>query len=587
MGNFVDPVDELINKQREALGQAPVEQESVSDINDIDVETVEFDDDEYGDNDLENAIAEEDAAEVAAREQREAEIRQNQEESNVKPFTPPNEKDMSYHAEAIGFQADKLEIVTGMVNQVVLKYALNSGGIPDFNEQGQPVKMHIMGELMDLYHRDGDVITPEFENLILSNWIMDDGTPARAQSSEEEENSAEVDIEKLADDVAEPEVKIPDPVVVTVNAMEDTPVTINLDSELLEDLTNTREVKVNVRRVSELEMTSSNVVINTQRTDIISPYDSGFNDVPLTLPMSAYRCVIRAITYLDFIQLAVPSSGNRSDQEIKEWSILYKHIKNISIGQFKDFDDFLKMTKISDKELMMWGLLVATADDEEVVPVTCGNKKCQHSHQVKYNPREIIHVAEERVPDHYKKTHEAAVGDDARKHCITVNSYVTRYQFPDSKIYVDICNPSAYDYINNVIPQITELAKRFGDGMESIDVNSPEYIEFDILCAIAMFVRSMSIIKGGTEYKFTEFDDIEHIMRTALSTRDSGVFMALIEKLKDEDSPIEFYLSDVTCPKCGRKDVRVPINNIATQMLFQISRRLRSTAISLIDPAQK
>ena len=94
---------------------------------------------------------------------------------------PPDEKDMSYHADAIGFQTEKLAIVTTMINKVVAKYKLISGGIPQDNmtdNEGNVVlgQVAVKGELTDLYERNGDVITPEFEKIILDNWIMPDGT---------------------------------------------------------------------------------------------------------------------------------------------------------------------------------------------------------------------------------------------------------------------------------------------------------------------------------------------------------------------------------------------------------------------------
>ena len=44
-----------------------------------------------------------------------------------------------------------------------------------------------------------------------------------------------------------------------------------------------------------------------------------------------------------------------------------------------------------------------------------------------------------------------------------------------------------------------------------------------------------------------------------------------------------FYISDFVCPHCGRREARIPINDISGTLLSQLSRRLTSIEINLND----
>ena len=374
---FIDPLESLLNKHAEATGdKLPTEAESnetiqmpeeiilptstlgeESKVDNTNSKTFDVD---YGENDIKNEIAEE---EKLIEEERAARYEEKHEQERIekanKPFTPPDSKSEAYLNEAIGFQTNNLAIVTTMLNKVIAKHKLFSGGIPETitvkeMAEGKLNKMQVMGELMECYHIDGDVITPRFEKIILDNWVGAD----EIMSSESEDNSnsdepgKEINVDKIEDEDK------PMPTV-NINVKEGTPVVVNVDKDIVANIDDTRrEINVNVVEVSEQNVECRTVIENSRLDGIIKTYDTGINDVPITLPASGYRCTIRAINWFDFIKLSAPSSRNPIDNELKNWSIIYNHMKNISIGEFKDFEDFLKKTKYQDKELLMGHFLL-------------------------------------------------------------------------------------------------------------------------------------------------------------------------------------------------------------------------------------
>ena len=592
-----DPLMDLINKHKAAMGETDTPSEPV-----VTNSTPQIpDDDIYGENDQQKEIEAEDAAREAARAAAAAEQKAVADAAKEKTdvFMPPDEKDMRYHEEAVGFQTEKLSIVTTMINKVVAKYRLISGGIPTEmakDNTGRVIldQIAVKGELCELYEQNGEVITPEFENIILENWIMPDGTLA----ADNIVNGVVVDstlqpqvpgvdntgVKPSNEPVEEEKKEEPTPTI-NITVEKNTPVTVNVDESVTANMSSSRVVDILVKEVSEKELKMANIIENSNIKGIISKYDSGINDVPLTLPLSGYRCVMRSINWWDFIKLTAPSSNSPVDNELKKWSVLYDHMKNVSIGEFTDLEDFMKKTKYQDRELLMWGLLVATADDEELLEFKCQNPKCGKNIRIKYRPRNIQHVEEDKIPKWWTAAHDAAPGADAVKVWEEASGLRKRYQLPNTGIIVEINEPSAYDFVTNKLPLIEELLKRYRpDGnMASIDPNDPTMAEFDYLSANALFVSAMTIVRDDKEYRFTDWSSIEEIITTGLNAEDSGILLKIIDKARNNVSPITFRVNDIACSACKQHYDYMPIPDIGGTLLFQVSQRLSNTQINLTE----
>lgn len=589
-----DPLDALLKKNSEAFGTNHAQtQKSEDDIliptepeHPSQITTPE--NDIYGENDM----TEEMKAEELAEEERRQEIineRVAEREANKKPMMPPNPYDHAYTDEAVGFQADKLAIVNNMANQVIRKHQL-IGEIPVSSETDPDLRMHVMGDLVEIYQKTGEEITPEFEEVILKNWQYADGSSNEQSGNATLETGAQTNNTTESKEEAEEDPKESAAANITVNVEPNTPVTINVDGDMISTMTKSREINVHVREVSEQEMVASKVVTNSQQKGIITSFDPGLNDVPITLPFSAYRCTIRPVNWFDVIRLTAPSSGNQSDAEMQRWSIIYRHIKNPSIGDFEDFEDFLKKTKFDDRELLMWALLTATSDDEEEIQMPCINKKCRHMNIMKYCPRTIIHTNDEAANRlHYFDIHNAMIGPDAVKVWQDLNMKHRAFKLPNTGIVVEVNRPSAYEYITEKLPLMKILFERVKPDMkfEAIDLervaNDPTMLEYNMLLTVAMFVSAVTITKNGIDYRYTNWEDIENITSNMLDFNDSGILINMIMKERSADPPVSFYLSDVVCPKCGRKDEKLIISDIANTLLFQLSRRFQNTTVNLIE----
>ena len=118
-------------------------------------------------------------------------------------------------------------------------------------------------------------------------------------------------------------------------------------------------------------------------------------------------------------------------------------------------------------------------------------------------------------------------------------------------------------------------------------MNDPSMAEFDYLSSNALFVSALTIVREENgkkkEYRYTNWDDIERIITESLDSEDSAILIKLIQQDRNNRNPVSFRVENVTCPKCGRHDEFIPINDIGNSLLFQLSRRLENTQVNLIE----
>lgn len=598
MEKFNDPIDELINKHRNAAGISTPESSNKEEVPPVPdkvllptddlPEVTEKEDDyiNYGDDDNDAEIAAEEAADEAERNKAIEEAAAER-AKQLNTMMPPEAHNPVETAKDVNYQTDKVAMVTTMVNKVVAKYHLMEGGIPDEPdfEHGIMGRRAVMGDLIECYDNGADTVTPEFEAIILNNWVMPDGSTAAAWIKNPHTIEQEHPAAQKNDDNIQSTVDADTVPQININVSKGQDVTVNVDEDVVREMSTSKKIDIIVKEVSEEELKSTNIIENSQQDDIIRVFDTGINDTPITLPASGYRCVMRPINWFDFIRLVAPSSQNRADDELKKWSVIYKHMKNPSIGNFKDFDDFLRKTKYQDRELMMWAILVATADEEETLSLTCQNPKCRKRIDLKYRPRTIIHLDPDHIPKHYNDVHDVAPGEEAIKLFEKVSAKRTRYKLPHTGIIVEINEPSAHEFITKKLKLVQDLYDRYvpGGDLTNLDPEDPAMAEFDYLSANALYISSMSIMRDGKEYRFTNWDDIERIIKESLDADDSGILLKIIQKSRTNVSPVSFYLEDVECSKCHRVEKKIPINDIGSTLLFQVSRRLDNTEINLIE----
>lgn len=597
----IDPLDQLLERQKKATAKPEADNTTVPQ---------NADDDEYGINDADREIAEEDAAREAAEAERIAALRAQQ-EAATEVAMPPQSLDPDYQREAVGHQVTVFEEVSRLVGVISEKHQLE--GCLDYsddhelgpNDPMNPKRRQIIGDLIELYQlnpTDAEY-SPEFEQYVLDNWRY--SKPVQKEAKQE----AEQDADEPAEAIEESRSIAPD-VQVNITAQSGTPVEVNIDKDLLEEtgvdvsIERTRTINVTVTEVDEQQLLASPAIVrNSQKDGVITPYDSDSCDVPLALPLSAYRCVLKPVNYAEFMRLGnAPTSGNPADIDRRSWTIIYDHVKNVSIGEFKDFEDFLKKTRYGDQQLLLWGILLGAGsmmgtEGDDQITVLCRNEDCNEPQVIKYTPQSIIHVNDEAAKKlKWDITQNVPAGPAAVKHYNEMNSTVHRYRLPKrdgtpSKFIIEIDErPTAWDFLNKRYPLMDTLREQYmKEDMTEDDLRrDPEY---GYMMLHALYVTAISIVVNENgkdkEYRYDTWEKIQKIISTSLDMYESNVLFQLVNKVAQENiNPIEFYFDGYDCKKCGRHEDRIVISDIGQTLLFRLSRRLQSTTINLTQLAQ-
>ena len=99
-----------------------------------------------------------------------------------------------------------------------------------------------------------------------------------------------------------------------------------------------RTVELNIVEGKDLEMSSIENISSKSAIDLaLAPYIRKSNDIVAALPASKYRASFTGLSYVDMIDLSNSQELNTIDGEKKKWTIAYQHIKNPSIGPWKEY----------------------------------------------------------------------------------------------------------------------------------------------------------------------------------------------------------------------------------------------------------
>ena len=276
MSNFKDPLDAIIAKHEAAAKGEAVEKTDETVVPQVPVPPVpdkiilptgepiptpetkapiEID---YGDDDQDAEIAAEEAERDAMRQAAVEEAAAKRAEEK-KTIMPPDSHDPNVMADFANYQTEKVAVVTTMVNKVIAKYHITEGAIPELPDLMNNVKgrREVMGDLIEYFdtHTDNE-ITPEFEAIILNNWIMPSGEKASVwiKNPHPTYNTPEEEAEAKAKPSVQVNEKLEVVPQITINVPEGSDVTVNVDADVVRNMSESRKVDIVVNKISEKEM---------------------------------------------------------------------------------------------------------------------------------------------------------------------------------------------------------------------------------------------------------------------------------------------------------------------------------------------
>jgi hypothetical protein len=347
---------------------------------------------------------------------------------------------------------------------------------------------------------------------------------------------------------------------------------VSFDEEDRDKIKKARSVELKI--VESREMHYSVIDDPDDKNDIdvvLSQYTRKFNDISVSLPASRYRCTLTGLSYPEILDLSYSQDMNNLDGERKKWAIAYAHVKNASIGQFADANDFQQKTSYLDLDFILWGILCATCMPKEIVSIDCHTEGCKNSYDWLYSPNALLQLDQiaENVLEEMKVTGEAETAEAIEKN---YNESMLRLdntiELPSSKFVLCFGHASAYTYLNAIYGKMQELKQADNTMMSD-----------------AMGATVLPIIKyvllpntNGNGYrKITRAADIIKVV----SVLDNVDFKALTELMTMLTDPYEltFILKDIVCPRCKQKS-SITIDDMG-RLLFIIAQSLSNVNVVL------
>ena len=295
--------------------------------------------------------------------------------------------------------------------------------------------------------------------------------------------------------------------------------------------------------------------------DHIKEFNINGSRTTICFPASGFKAQMKGLSYGEYADIALSMENVKFDQYYKRLSIIYNHMTNISRGDFKDFEDFLKHFSYTDISLALYGLYISTEKEIQEIPLKCGNKKCNKTFNWEYNTRNILRL--ERCADKFlKKMEEVATAKPSDYDKIAENAAVNNSKYvelPDSKVVCEMGVASAYDFLYNFIPLMNEetFKDAFGNDASNVYMNN---------VLLLTSVRSVDVPDGEGGYiHCTGYKDILDAIYY-IGPNDIKYLAAQTAKIQSMWE-VTYSLGDTKCPHCGAvtKNLDVSMDDLVFQ----------------------
>ena len=304
----------------------------------------------------------------------------------------------------------------------------------------------------------------------------------------------------------------------------------------------------------------------------INEFNTQGSRTTICFPASGFRAQMKGLTYGEYADVSLSMENVTFDQYYKRLSIIYNKMTNISSGPFENFEDFLKHFAYTDIPLAIYGMFIATEQENQQIGLRCGSESCKKSFDWQYSTRSILRL--DKCADTFlKKMQEIATApameyDKLKANAAVENSKVI--ELPSSKFAVEMGIASAYDFLYNFIPLMDEntFKEAFGDDLNEIYMNN---------VLLLTTIRSVYVPNGDEYIECIGYKDILDAIYNVDPT-EIQILAAYASKIQKEYE-VTFAFENVVCPHCGNVTKQLDIT--IDDLVFQTYQQLMSTEIDL------
>ena len=307
----------------------------------------------------------------------------------------------------------------------------------------------------------------------------------------------------------------------------------------------------------------------------IDTYQLSVSKVPMTFPASGFKADMCGLSWGEFSDITLDVSDTTEDylsfdKIYKKLSVIYNKMKNISIGAFSSFEQFLKHFAYSDVAFATYGLLIATQPEKDTITLTCNKPSCKKGFNHAYIPRNIIdwESASVELLTQIEKINSAKPEE---RLSLAENSRVNKFrriQLPRSQYLVDLGFASCYDYLYGILSLVNKYQA------DDLAGDDPRWE----LSMLLQGIRAIYIPqRSGGYVEISNPEDIIEVLVGAIPPDDIIILNSAYQQYINQYY-VGFSLRDIECPHCKTKTPAIPIT--PDELVFLIHQRQRGTQIT-------
>jgi hypothetical protein len=367
-------------------------------------------------------------------------------------------------------------------------------------------------------------------------------------------------------------------------------VTVLIDKIGLGELTFSEEEKKRIdaaKRIHLVEVENRKLqsVKISKKVDVTTSKDKKYVQrkfnrayAPVVALASMYTGKMMNVSSAESLQLIQrPRQGETTKNMLEKWSLIFSKLTDVSVGDFKNFDDFISHTAYADYNNFIYTILCNSYPDEDVVTFTCTQPNCRKDFDVKYKNRALLRTSDatpERIAVMEDLFHRSEFNskEDNYKYMMEnsiVNS-IQRFMVDNtSGILVDIYVPSVKEQCENILPRITE---------EMLNAADPRIVVLAHNIRRILMPVNLDEVESFDELEYEEADTLETCVELMKSFNDEQ--LQIIEEMIGKmlrPFTITYGLENVTCTNCGHNHGVYTMN--LDNLLFQRVQRRTLTRL--------
>lgn len=310
----------------------------------------------------------------------------------------------------------------------------------------------------------------------------------------------------------------------------------------------------------------------------IDTYNLSTSKVPMIFPASGFSADMAGMSWAEYADITLdmrPEAEDYLNFDVmnRKLHTIYTKMQNVSIGAFKDYDDFLRKFAYQDVSLATYALVIATQPEIDTLTLSCNMKDCGKSFDFKYVPRDIIDwdtastFLLERIKTISELTPEkkVAFAESCRK--------IRRIKLNRCGYMVDFGMATCYDYLYGILG----LVKKFEE--IEMDERDPRFGLIELIYSIRAILIPQA---DGKWVRFTNPEQIVDILAKSVPSEDMKIIAAAADQYAQQFA-IGYSLKNIQCPHCKHLSKKSPI--IPDTLVFLIQQRQMSTQV-IVDNFQ-